>query len=261
MLNFTSLRVFLLLVFVLGCVLNQTVYAQDENTVLLYTFEASSGDVVTDLSGNGNDGQLMGSTEWGGGKLGSGLVFGGNGPRDFVEIPDSDSLDLETGLTIEMWVFLNTASSAGGTGATKESSYKFGPRHDRKVLLRMTTTSAGWVEGILFSDTVLQLNKWIHTAATYDATSDVSKVYIDGELDAEGTIGGDIVLNDRELWLGRGSNPFLDGKIDELRISNVARTQKEVQQLMNLGIDGVLAVTPQDKLATSWGKLKKDFRK
>lgn len=258
MLNFTSLRVFLL-VFVLGCVLNQTVYAQDENTVLLYKFDTGSGDVVTDHSGNGNDGQLMGSAEWGDGKLGSGLVFGGNGPKDFVDIPDSDSLDLETGLTIEMWLFLNTASSAGGTGATKESSYKFGPRHDRKVLLRMTTTTKGWVEGILFSDSVLQLNKWIHTAATYDATSDVSKVYIDGELDAEGTIGGDIVPNDRELWLGRGSSPYLDGKIDELRISKVARTQKEVQQLMNLGIDGVLSVTPQDKLATAWGKLKKDF--
>lgn len=259
MVNITLLRVFSLLFFILGCVLTQMVYAQDENTVLLYKFDTGSGDVVTDHSGNGNDGQLMGSAEWGDGKLGSGLVLGGNAARDFVEIPDSDSLDLEGGLTVEMWVYLNSASTAGGTGATKESTYKVGPRSDQKVLLRMITSTAGWGAAVVISETTLQLNKWIHTAATYDATSGVGKVYIDGELDAEATIGGDIVPNDDVLWLGRGAGPFLDGKIDEVRISKVARTQKEVQQLMNLGIDGVLSVTPQDKLATAWGKLKKDF--
>ena len=36
-----------------------------------------------------------------------------------------------------------------------------------------------------------------------------------------------------------------------LRISNIARSQKEIQQLMKIGIEGVLAVTPKDKLATT----------
>ncbi len=261
MLNFTSLRVFLFLVFILGCVLIQTSYAQDDNTVLLITFESGSGDDAKDLSGYGNDGTLMGTPEWGEGKFGNGLVLGGNAPRDFVEIPDSESLDVETGLTTEMWVYLNTAPTAGGTGATKEGTYKFGPRNDQKVLFRMVTSTVAWGAAVVFSENTVQLNTWVHTAASYDATSGVGKIYIDGELDAEETIGGDIVPNDRELWLGRGASPFLDGKIDEVRISNVARTQKEIQQLMNLGIDGVLAVTPQDKLATSWGKLKKNFGK
>lgn len=80
------------------------------------------------------------------GKFKGGLAFGGNGPGDFVEIPDSDSLDLEDGLTIEMWIFLNSASTAGGTGATKELAYKVGPRSDSTVLLRMTTTTKAWGE-------------------------------------------------------------------------------------------------------------------
>ena len=57
---------------------------------------------------------------------GGGLVFGGNGPRDFVEIPDSESLDLVEGLTVEMWLYLEAWSTAGGTGATKELAYKVG---------------------------------------------------------------------------------------------------------------------------------------
>ena len=40
-----------------------------------------------------------------------------------------------------MWIYLNSASTAGGIGATKEGAYKVGPRNDRKILLRMTTTT------------------------------------------------------------------------------------------------------------------------
>lgn len=256
MFNFIYVDFRLILVILLTCVISLPIYAQDEHAVLLYTFETGKGDTAKDLSGNGNDGKLMGSTEWGNGKPGGGLVFGGNGPRDFVEIHDSDTLDLVEGLTVEMWVFMNSPSTAGGTGATKESTYKVGPRSDQKVLLRMTTSSKAWGSAVVISNKVLALDKWIHIAGTYDAKSGEGKIYIDGEIDNEGNIGGDIVPNNDVLWLGRGAGPFLDGRMDEVRISNIARTQQEIQQLMKIGIAGVLSVIPRDKLATTWGQLK-----
>lgn len=103
------------------------------------------------------------------------------------------------------------------------------------------------------------MKKWIHTAATYDANSGEGKVYIDGEIDSEGDIGGKIITNDDVIWLGRGAGPFLDGYMDEVRISNIARTQDEIQELMNIGIEGVLPVTPKEKLATTWGQVKSRF--
>ena len=194
--------------------------------------------------------------KWGEGNPGGGLVFGGNAPRDFVEIPDSDSLDLVEGLTVEMWLYLNAWSTAGGTGATKELAYKVGPRSDKKVLLRMTTTANAWGAAVAAGQTDMPLKKWVHIAGTYDAKSGVGKIYIDGVLDGEGKIGGDLVPNDDVLWLGRGAGPFLDGQMDEVRISNIARTEQEIQTLMDKGIEGVLAVTREDKLATTWGALK-----
>ncbi len=249
-----------ILAFLFTCIQCLPLFAQDQHTVLLYTFEEGDGDTVTDLSGNKNVGKLMG-TKWDNGKFNGGLAFGGNGPRDFIEIPDSDSLDLEDGLTVEMWIFLNSASTAGGTGATKEGAYKVGPRNDRKILLRLTTTTKAWGSAVVIGNTELPLKKWVHTAATYDADSSGGKVYIDGEIDNEGEIGGKIITNNDVLWLGRGAGPFLDGYMDEVRISNIARTQKEIQELMNLGIEGVLPVTPKDKLATTWGQVKSRFVK
>ena len=232
-------------------------FAQDEHTVVLYTFETGNGKTVKDLSDNGNDGELMGP-KWGEGKPGGGLVFGGNGPRDFVEIPDSESLDLVEGLTVEMWLYLEAWSTAGGTSATKELAYKVGPRSDKKVLIRMTTDALAWGAAVLAGKTDMPLKKWVHMAGTYDGKSGEAKIYIDGVLDAEGKIGGNITPNNDVLWLGRGAGPFLQGRMDEVRISNIARSQKEIQELMNKGIEGVLAVKPQDKLATTWGKLKSD---
>ena len=254
--NLLHFGILMICVISMTLILTQSIYAQDENTVLLYTFETGDGDDVKDLSEYENHGTLMASTKWDNGKLGSGLVFGGNGPKDFVDIPDSESLDLVTQLTIEMWVYLNAHSSAGGTGVTKESSYKIGPRSNQRSILRMTTTTSDWVSATVIGEKPLPLNTWIHIAGTYDANSGDGKLYLDGELDNERNIGGDIVPNDRSVWLGRGSNPYLDGYIDEVRISNVVRSQKEIQHLMNAGIEGVLSVSPNDKLATSWGKLK-----
>lgn len=234
--------------------------AQDEHTVLLYTFETGAGKTVKDLSGNGNDGELMGP-KWGEGNPDGGLVFEGNGPRDFVEIPDSESLDLTEGLTVEMWMYLEAWSTAGGTGATKELAYKVGPRSDKKVLIRMTTGALAWGAAVVAGKTDVPLKKWTHIAGTYDAKSGEGKIYIDGVLDGEGKLGGDIVPNNDVLWLGRGAGPFLEGRMDEVRISNTARSQQEIQELMNKGIEGVLAVKPQNKLATTWGKLKSNFKR
>ena len=145
--------------------------------------------------------------------------------------------------------------------ATKELTYKVGPRNNLKAELRLATSTNAWGSANVISTNLLPLDKWVHIAGTYDADSGDGKIYIDGELDNEKNIGGDIVPNDDVLWIGRGGTPYLDGSLDEVRISNVARSQKEIQQLMKIGIEGVLAVTPKDKLATTWGQLKLRFVK
>lgn len=258
MYDLTILKTWLILLFLTLCSINIHAFAQDSNTVLLYTFEDVSNDIVTDLSGNGNDATNVGA-EWDAGKIQKGLTFGGDAQGDFLEIPVSDSLDLTTGLTIEMWVYLNSEPTAGGVGVTRSACYKVGPRNNLIAELRMDTTTNAWGSANLNSQSDLSLLTWTHIAATYDAATGEAKMYIDGEIDNETTIGGDIVPNAEPIWIGRGGTPFLDGKLDEIRISNIARSQAEIQQLMNIGIDAVLSVTPQDKVSTTWGKIKKSL--
>ncbi|HIO07115.1 TPA: LamG domain-containing protein [Candidatus Poribacteria bacterium] len=233
------------------------VIAQDEHTIALYDFETGNGKIVKDLSDKGNDGKFEGKKlHWGRGKFGGGLVFGGNATRDHVIVPDSESLWVKDGLTVEVWVFLNFWSTAGGTGVTKESSYKAGPQSARRIVFRMTTNEKDWGNAAVTSSTDIPLKSWHHLAATYDAKTGQAKVYLDGRPDGKGRIGGTIKANNDVLWLGRGQGPFLDGRMDEVRISNIARTEEEIKTLMEKGIESMLAISPKSKLAISWGYLK-----
>src|SRR4051812_26230173 len=76
--------------------------ASANGLVAAYSFDAGSGTVVSDASGNGNVGSISGATWSSSGKYGGALAF--DGVNDSVAIPDSSSLDLTSGMTIEAWV-------------------------------------------------------------------------------------------------------------------------------------------------------------
>ena len=245
-----------IILLVTASLISMPISAQDRHTVCLYTFESISGNVLKDISGTGNDGEVTGA-ELGSGRFQRGIVFGGDLAGDFVEIPDNDTIDLTDGLTVEMWIYLNADSSAGGQGVTKGSTYKVGPRSNLQAELRIATARVAWGSAVILSETKLSLHRWTHIAGTYDAKSGEGKLYIDGVIDSDVDIGGgDILPNDNPLWLGRGGTPFLDGRLDEVRISNIARSQNEIKQLMNIGIADVLSVTPKGKITTTWGKIR-----
>lgn len=46
------------------------------------------------------------------------------------------------------------------------------------------------------------------------------------------------------------------GTIDEIRISNVARTEKEINEMKDVGLAQILSVNPGEKLTTRWGYMK-----
>ncbi|MDX6401411.1 MAG: hypothetical protein QOF27_2017, partial [Gaiellaceae bacterium] len=78
--------------------------APPSGLVAAYGFDAGSGTTAADQSGNGNIGTLTNAT-WAGasaGKFGNALSF--NGSNALVNVPDSNSLDLTNGMTIEGWI-------------------------------------------------------------------------------------------------------------------------------------------------------------
>ena len=78
----------------------------------------------------------------------------------------------------------------------------------------------------------IPIGRWTHLAVTYDAATRTAAIYVDGALDVKreirGLTTGLLDQSTAELRLGRNDwspvSSIVDGKIDSLRVSNVART-------------------------------------
>jgi len=78
--------------------------------VAAYNFDQGSGNILTDVSGNGNHGTISNASWVSTGKFGGALSF--NGTNSLVTIPDAPSLHLTTGMTLEAWVKPTAVTSA-----------------------------------------------------------------------------------------------------------------------------------------------------
>ena len=87
--------------------------------VAAYGFDTGSGTSAPDQSGTGNNGTLTNATWTTTSKYGQALAF--NGTNASVTIPDTNSLDLTTGMTLEAWVHPTNLGNNWRTAIMKEA--------------------------------------------------------------------------------------------------------------------------------------------
>lgn len=242
----------------------------EKSLVGMWLFDVED-DVIEDSSGNGNDGAIVGQADWTDGPFGGALEFEGGG---HVSIPDSDSLDMTESVTVMFW-FANEKKMAAFEDRQavvgkhyleyEVGIYPAGAMHT----YTNDGTGGGYDEGINTGiagklpdgDGDWEIGKWYHMAWTLDGRQET--VYVNGVLIGEftkpneGTQAGSHTLD-----IGQrqgGSLPFT-GAVDEVAIFNVALEQEDIQAAFERGLLDALgrtAVFPVDKLATTWGQIRK----
>jgi len=227
--------------------------AIDEHTVGLWLFDEGSGTEIMDLTDNNNDGEFQGELAWTNGKFGSALEFDGNGS---VIVPNSESLNVPEQITIEAWVTVSDAGVGLDTVAARiEPAYSL-QKFSNDQMEGWVNIDGGW-QGVrdLPGDIFMVPNVWYHVALVYDGES--LKVYMDGVLDRENAISGNINVVEEPFTIGsyKGESYYWLGKIDEVRVSSIARTQDEIIDSMS-GFSGTTAVAPGGKLTSTWAQIK-----
>jgi hypothetical protein len=112
-----------------------------------YGFDEGSGTSAADSSGSGPAGELADGAKWtNDGRYGSGLEFDSNG---WVSVPDRDSLDVTTGMTLEAWVD-PTELGAWRTVITKEAADVDEFKGEEYYGLFASTDHGGLPEGDVF---------------------------------------------------------------------------------------------------------------
>lgn len=159
-----------------------------------------------------------------------------DGIDDYVMILDDESLDLTTGITIEVWIKVDSVSprhmhfiSKNEGYGSSDKAYALNTDGDLRPYIFLGQICTPWT-----NSPALKANTWTHIAGTFDGS--FRRFYLNGELQYEVSCspGSQLYENDLPLLLGRLNNfaQYLKGEMDEARVWRVARSQEEIQEFM-----------------------------
>ena len=227
---------------------NQTTSDVDnDNIVNIYNWYKDSQSIsvlnlpfeinADDYSGNNNDGLIEGAV-FTNGQIGGALEF--DGVNDFVNLSRPTSLvNLDTTLSVEAWIFSDNNT---GQHLIFDDCEFFATEGYCLLLLdnefRFHVGLAGAPRAVAGG---IQTGRWYHVIGTYDNES--IKIYVNGTLINTTSAVGPLNKNgDEDIILGHNSpsqtNNF-DGKIDEVRVYNIALTAEQVNQRFEETKDGL----------------------
>ena len=243
--------------------------------VAVWLFNEDGGDIAKDLTENALNAKFLDPVKWTDGKFDGGLEFKSGG---LVDAGTSQLLNVGTA-NFSMVAWFKYSETPDGWHASLISKADLAmPRHGYILCVRGNLDPNnkgkplfwfGLAQGAgvhLFGTSTINDGKWHHLAATANRKG-AMKLYRDGKLEAEKdisahqkenednhkpfTIGGEVGVAIRTL---------VDGVIDEVALFNVVLTEDQITEIAQKGLAralGAEAVTPNDKLATTWAKIKR----
>lgn len=179
----------------------------------------------------------------------SGKARSFNGSSDYILIPASPSLDLQT-FTIEAWVYAANFNQSGflfekTTNGSVNTQYSAFFNGSDTFYFRTHNTAAAEDDLTFTTSSYFKNNQWNHVAATYDGFT--KAVYVNGVLANSKAYTQTLATNPNGTAIigayGSGTSYFFNGKIDEVRISDKARSQEDVAERYRRGRDIAITTT------------------
>ncbi|PCH93232.1 MAG: hypothetical protein COB85_07400, partial [Bacteroidetes bacterium] len=164
-----------------------------------------------------------------------------DGFGDYVDVPYNSSLDLPTQLTLECWMYINSINQTfkgviGKATGFPGRNYTMWVTNTNFIHFTYDNVSSTQVAANTPAGSV-NLGQWHHVACVLDVGSNLMRVYIDGVIQVDGTPNGSALTNPGgDFKMARNPGAFgnyFDGRLDEVRIWNYARTQSQIQGAMN----------------------------
>lgn len=209
------------------------VACETQGLVLYMRFDEASGITVTDSSGAGNSGAIVGSAEWVDGRVGGALEFFG---ADLVSAGSAESLDDLQTLTVCSFLQFDegtpfsTLVDKSADGIDEGWNFYVTARRG----LGFYSNHGAYRESV----TVLPEPGWSYACATWDGTLTERGItlYLDGAaVPIELASQGGAFMSDAayDLTIGKQKSGLypLDGRLDELRIYNQVLGAAEILAL------------------------------
>ncbi|MFC1766832.1 LamG domain-containing protein [Planctomycetota bacterium] len=196
-----------------------------------WTFDEGKGDTVTDSSGNGFSGIIMGNPSWVPGVRGTALDFDGEG--DYVTCSDDPQFQTPQAFSVSVWVNIRAVHGNWAAIVTKgDNSWRLAlSGSSTRADFAWGTGAEGWPAAV--SNTEMALGEWYHLCGTF-AAGDGGRIYVNGIEDNYRAYDNAMTVGDYPVMIGENAQAtgrFFDGSIDEVWLYRKALTASEVLSL------------------------------
>ena len=240
----------------------------DEDLVFYLNFDNVKGQTIVDTSGNGLDAEIIENTKIVKGKYGDAIHITNNG-QDCVNIPSQEKLKVVDEITMMAWVYYQETWKGKKVHWIDKGCHWFevkwgasygigsidiGNGPEIWLLLGSRSAHGNTDRQEFIVPHKMKQKRWHHVAGSYDGKT--TKIYLDGEVMGEEkrefNFAGD---NIAPVWIGcaRNKYAFVNGSIDEAAVWQRGLSETEIKQAMS---GNFLAVSPTDKIATTWANIK-----
>jgi hypothetical protein len=214
---------------------NSTASVNTSGLVGYWRFEEGTGTTVSDSSGYGNNGtinNLDNGVSWATGRFGRGLRFENITSNLYAKIDNAATLNPTLAITLESWVKLNTEQAPWSAPfITKSGQYALYHDFDapNRITFYLKNSSGTQFWPSVTGDDKVPINQWLHVVGTYDSSTNLTKIYINGTLMATyDSFTGPLATASDDLYVG---DEDLNATIDEVRVWNRSLTADEIKEL------------------------------
>jgi len=154
-----------------------------------------------------------------------------DGEDDYIEIPDSPSLNPTKAITVEAMI-KPVVDMYGGTTWTCIR------KANNQYLLEPGDAGTNyWAFGVniggtfyrVDTDEPISIKQWHHFVGLYDSSKGVLQIWVDGKLRGSRSLTGEIQVQSGGLLIGRWGSEYFTGYIAFVRIYNRALSESEIR--------------------------------
>jgi hypothetical protein len=229
-----------------------------ESIIAIWTFEEGRGEDVKDVSGNGNDGVVLGKPRWVNGKFGMALSLDGQG--NVVQIDQFGNVAPTKEVTITIWVLVN--------GVKNQDLLSFDPMIgvNRITIHWPWNQDIVWQHGTDQHNCVIRWNDefkgdWEFWAFVGSTKGNYLRIFRNMEevcLREDAPEAKPAFKTSPQTWnIGGRRGSSVEAIIDEVGVFNTPLGDEDLTRIMEKGLEGAaFAVSPAGKMAALWGRIK-----
>lgn len=161
--------------------------------------------------------------------------------NDFVTLPNESLYDFSNQMTVEVWIKANPFTRNWQAIVTKgDNSWRL-HRNNNTNFINFAINANTGTYGVN-STTNVNDGEWHHLAGVFTGTQ--LQLYVNGVKEGEVNVAANTTINNSTYPVMFGENAqatgrYFNGKMDEVRLWNVARTQNQIRESMHLVLKGL----------------------